>query len=91
MLRSILIAAFVGTTAVSTDSRFAGTSPGVPVFVLKTGTVLAVGNYGYQDGRIRYELASGGSGVIGTEEVDWTTTAQVNQQRGVRVLLPSGA
>ncbi len=78
------------TTLVSTDSRFAGTSPGVPIFVLKTGTVLAVGNYGYQDGRISYELASGGSGVIGTDEVDWTTTAQVNQQRGVRVLLPSG-
>jgi len=75
---------------VSVDARFAGTSPGVPVFVLKTGTVLAVGNYGYQDGRISYELASGGSGVIGTDEVDWTTTTQVNQQRGVRVLLPSG-
>ena len=86
--------AVVATTLVSTDSstdsRFVGTSPGVPVFVLKTGTVLAVGNYGYQDGRIRYELASGGGGVIGADEVDWTTTAQVNQQRGVRVLLPSG-
>ncbi len=82
--------AVVTTSVVSTDSRLAGTSPGVPVFVLKTGMVLAVGNYGYQDGRITYELASGGSGVIGTDEVDWTTTAQVNLQRGVRVLLPSG-
>jgi hypothetical protein len=71
-------------------TRFAGTSPGVPVFVLKTGMVLAVGNYSYQAGRISYELASGGSGVISTDEVDWTTTTQVNLQRGVRVSLPSG-
>ncbi|MGC2245359.1 MAG: hypothetical protein WA609_02035 [Terriglobales bacterium] len=72
------------------DSRFAGASPGVPVFVLKTGMVLAVGNYTYQDGRISYELASGGSGVISTDEVDWTTTQQVNLQRGVRVGLRGG-
>ena len=62
----------------------------MPVFVLKTGMVLAVGNYSYQDGRITYELAGGGSGVISTDEVDWTTTTQVNMQRGVRVSLPSG-
>jgi hypothetical protein len=47
-------------------------APGVPVFVLKSGMVLEVGNYTYQDGRISYELASGGSGVISTDEVDWT-------------------
>ena len=80
------------TTAKLTSSgtRIAGTSPGVPVFVLKTGMVLAVGNYTYQDGRISYELASGGNGVISTDEVDWTTTTQVNLQRGVRVSLPGG-
>ena len=76
--------------SVSKDTRIAGTAPGVPVFVLKTGTVLAVGNYTYQDGRISYELASGGNGVITTDEVDWTTTTQVNQQRGVRVTLRGG-
>jgi len=65
-------------------------APGVPVFVLKTGIVLNVGNYTYQDGRISYELASGGSGVIGTDEVDWTTTTQVNSQRGVRMMLRGG-
>jgi len=66
------------------------TSPGVPVFILKTGMVLEVGNYTYQDGRISYELASGGSGVISTDEVDWTTTTQVNSQRGVRMTLRGG-
>ena len=65
-------------------------APGVPVFVLKTGTALAVGNYTYRDNRISYELASGGSGVISADEVDWTTTTQVNQQRGVRVTLRGG-
>jgi hypothetical protein len=77
-------------SSVSKDTHFAGTAPGIPVFVLKTGTVLAVGNYTYQDGRISYELASGGSGLISTDEVDWTTTTQVNQQRGVRVTLRGG-
>jgi hypothetical protein len=62
-------------------------SPGMPVFVLNTGTVLAVSGYGYQDSRITYSLVGGGSGVIGTDEVDWTTTTKVNAKRGVRVTL----
>ena len=66
------------------------TAPGVPVFVLKSGTVLAVGNYNYQDSRITYTLAGGGGGVIGADEVDWSTTTQVNAKRGVRVMLRSG-
>ncbi len=77
---------------ISKDAAGGGgaTASGVPVFVLKTGMVLQVGNYTYQDGRINYELASGGSGVISTDEVDWTTTTQVNSQRGVRVTLRGG-
>ena len=67
-----------------------GTAPGVPVFVLKSGMVLEVGNYTYQDNRISYELAAGGTGVIAADEVDWTTTTRVNQQRGVRVSLRGG-
>lgn len=80
----------VATTTIPQGARFAGAASGVPVFVLKTGMVLAVGNYTFQDGRISYELAAGGNGVISTEEVDWTTTTQVNQQRGVRVTLRGG-
>jgi hypothetical protein len=75
---------------VTKDARFEGTAPGVPVFVLKTGMVLEVGNYTYQEGRISYELASGGNGVISTDEVDWTTTTRVNSQRGVRMMLRGG-
>jgi hypothetical protein len=67
-----------------------GAAAGVPVFVLKSGMVLTVGNYTYQEGRINYELASGGSGVISTDEVDWTTTTRVNSLRGVRVTLRGG-
>jgi hypothetical protein len=67
-----------------------GAAPGVPVFVLKTGMVLEVGNYTYQNGRISYELAGGGSGVISSDEVDWSTTTRVNSQRGVRVTLRGG-
>jgi hypothetical protein len=67
-----------------------GGAPGVPVFLLKTGTVLEVGNYTYENGRISYELASGGSGVISTDEVDWNTTTRINSQRGVRTMLRGG-
>jgi hypothetical protein len=66
------------------------TVAGGPVFVLKTGTVLAVGNYQYQDGRITYTLAGGGGGVLSTEDVDWTTTTRVNNERGVRMTLHGG-
>jgi len=55
----------------------------MPVFVLKTGTILAVGNYTYQDGRIRYTLASGGTGVVSSDQIDWSTTTRFNAQRGV--------
>lgn len=65
-------------------------SPGSPVFILKTGTMLTVGNYQYQDGRITYTLASGGGGVVFADDVDWTTTTRVNNQRGVRVTLHGG-
>jgi hypothetical protein len=63
---------------------------GGPVFILKTGMVLAVGNYQYQDGRLSYSLASGGSGVVLMDDVDWTTTTRVNMQRGVRMTLHGG-
>jgi hypothetical protein len=59
----------------------------MPVFVLNTGTVLAVSGYGYQDSRISYSLVGGGSGVISTGDVDWTTTTQLNEKRGVRLSL----
>ena len=61
-----------------------------PVFILKTGAVLAVGNYRYQDGRITYTLVSGGGGVVSSDEVDWSTTTRVNAKRGVRMTLHSG-
>jgi hypothetical protein len=76
-------------------SRVAGSPAPVapsagPVFILKTGAVLAVGNYGYQDGRITYTLSNGGGGVVSSDEVDWSTTTRVNAQRGVRMTLHGG-
>ena len=68
-------------------SAVGSTSPGMPVFVLNSGTVLAVSGYGYQDSRITYSLVGGGTGVISTDDVDWTTTTRVNSQRGVRLTL----
>jgi hypothetical protein len=73
---------------VSLDSLTA--RPGSPVFVLKTGAVLAVGNYSYQDGRITYTLATGGGGIVTADEVDWGATTRVNTQRGVRMTLHGG-
>jgi hypothetical protein len=64
--------------------------PSKPVFILNSGTVLAVGSYQYLDGRITYTLEHGGGGVVSTNEVDWNATTRVNNQRGVRVTLHSG-
>jgi hypothetical protein len=66
------------------------TIPGMPVFVLTNGAVLSVSGYGYQDNRISYTLASGGTGVVSADDVDWMTTTRLNAQRGVRVTLHMG-
>ena len=65
-------------------------APGLPVFVLNSGAVLSVSGYGYSDSRITYSLVGGGSGVISTDDVDWTTTTKLNNQRGVRLTLHTG-
>lgn len=80
----------VVSTASSTFSSSSSLPSGGPVFILKTGTVLAVGNYQYQDGRITYTLANGGGGVVSAEDVDWATTTRVNSQRGVHMTLHGG-
>ena len=44
----------------------------MPVFVLTTGTVLAVTGYGYTDSRITYSLVGGGTGVgVGLGPGSW--------------------
>jgi hypothetical protein len=73
----------VGSSALPATSGL----PGMPVFVLNTGTLLSVSGYGYQDSRITYTLAAGGGGVISADEVDWNATTRLNAQRGVRVTL----
>jgi len=65
-------------------------APGMPVFVLNSGAVLAVSGYWYSDSRITYSLVGGGSGVISADDIDWTTTTKVNNKRGVRVTLHGG-
>ncbi len=64
-------------------------APGMPVFVLNNGAVLAVAGYGYSDSRISYSLVGGGTGVISTDDIDWTSTTKLNNKRGVRVSLHS--
>jgi hypothetical protein len=65
-------------------------APGMPVFVLNSGTVLAVSGYGYQEQRITYTLIGGGTGVISTDDVDWSTTTRINNKRGVHLTLHAG-
>ena len=62
----------------------------MPVFVLNSGAVLSVSGYGYSDSRISYTLVGGGTGVISTNDIDWSTTTKLNNKRGVRVALHSG-
>jgi hypothetical protein len=60
----------------------------MPVLVQNTGTVVAVSGYRYQDSRITYTLATGGTGVVSADKVDWNATTRGNNQRGVRVTPP---
>lgn len=73
-----------------TNSTSVAGLPGMPVFVLTNGAMLAVSGYGYKDNRITYTLASGGNGVIGSSDVNWNATTRLNAQRGVRVTLHFG-
>ena len=61
-----------------------------PLFVMKTGKVLSLGDYSYHNGQITYALADGRSSVIESNQVDWAATTQVNTQRGVRLILRNG-
>jgi hypothetical protein len=65
------------------------TSPTMPVFVLKSGTVLLVNGYAYQNRRLTFSLARGGIRVMSVDDIDWNSTMRINAQRGVRVTLHS--
>src|SRR5215475_4343056 len=79
---------YVTTAApISTDAQSA---PGMPVFVLNSGAVLAVSGYGYSDNRITYSLVGGGAGVISADDIDWSTTTKLNNQRGILLALHGG-
>jgi hypothetical protein len=67
--------------------RASEVAPDVPLFVMKNGAEITLGDYSYSDGRIAYTLASGERGVIGWDQVNWAATLRLNTQRGVRVSL----
>ena len=83
-------ASYVTTAASLPDPQNIVSLPGMPVFVLNTGSVLSVSGYGYQDNRVSYQLIGGGSGVIGSDEINWDATTRLNNQRGVRLTLHTG-
>jgi len=64
--------------------------PGVPLFVMNTGTLLALTDYTFEGGRITYTLVGGGGGMIESDEVDWSATVRLNAKRGLRITLRSG-
>jgi len=68
----------------------ANVPPGVPLFVMNTGMLLALTDYTFEEGRITYTLVGGGSGVIRSDEVDWSATLRLNAHRGLRIILRSG-
>jgi hypothetical protein len=78
---------YLSTNVSAVQSLPASTSP---VFVLKTGMVLAVGNYQYQNGVLTYSLSGGGSGTVSMDDIDWTATTRVNTERGVHMTLHGG-
>jgi hypothetical protein len=83
----VFYASYVAPVSAPVNAGNIVSLPGMPVFVLNSGTVLSVSGYGYQDNRISYSLVGGGSGVIGADQVNWDATTRLNNQRGVRLSL----
>jgi len=73
----------------TSDSMLELTPPPMPIFVLKSGTILLVNGYAYQNRRMTFSLARGGIRVMSADDVDWDSTMRINAQRGVRVTLHS--
>jgi len=73
----------------TSDPVFDPTGSTMPVFVLKSGTVLFVNGYAYQNRRLMFSLPRGGMRVMSADDIDWASTMRVNAQRGVRVTLRS--
>jgi len=73
------------TSELSTSVLF--TDPGMPVFVLNSGSLLAVSGYAFQNNQVSYMTASGKRGIVRSDEVDWPATIRLNAKRGVRVTL----
>ena len=82
-------ATFVKSSVPASEPVNFASAPGMPIFVLTTGMTLPVASFTYQDGRVTYTLASGGGGVISSDDIDWSTTTRLNSQRGVRITLHS--
>ena len=59
----------------------------MPVFVLKSGTVLLVSGYAYQNRCLTFSLLRGGISMVSADDIDWASTMRINAQRGVRVTL----
>jgi hypothetical protein len=68
----------------------ANVPPRVPLFVMNTGTLLALTDYTFEGGRITYTLVGGGGGVIRSDEVNWSATVRLNAKRGLRIILRRG-
>ena len=73
----------------TSESMFEVTPPTMPAFVLKSGTVLLVNGYAYQNRRMTFSLVRGGIRVMSEDDIDWDSTMRINAQRGVRVTLHS--
>ncbi|HET7873701.1 MAG TPA: hypothetical protein VFL42_14390 [Terriglobales bacterium] len=54
----------------------------VTLFAMKEGTVLAVTSYRRDQNVLSYVLTSGITGTLDLREVDWTTTTDLNRERG---------
>jgi len=71
----------------ATDAR----APKLTLFVLKSGSVYAVTDYWVKEGSLQYVLSSGDQGAAALQDIDWSSTTQLNSERNVRVTLRSPA
>lgn len=80
-----ILTASSGTAA--PESPLAATPAQLTLIALKSEAIYAATDYWIEGGRLLYVLRSGAEKAVDLDDVDWGRSAQLNSERGIRLIL----